>query len=145
MNFRFATDEDLEVMATESINQTCDRKLEETVDYMYALEDNGRLLGCGGFRMIIPTCCWTWVDLTEYGVENILTSYRVIRECMEGYTKDGVFHEGFVQKNGITRVQAFVRNGDKEIRLVEHLGFERESVMEKFYGTDDAFLYRKLF
>ena len=135
MIFREATQEDLEYMAEHSINRTVDRKQMERVDYIFTLEHDGNILGIGGFRMIIPTTAWVWVDLSEYGVKHLRDSYRVMQEWMET----------FVNTHKIVRLQAFVKNEVKHIRLVQHLGFERESTMEKFYGDDDGFMYKRCF
>ena len=80
MIFREATQEDLEYMAEHSINRTVDRKQMERVDYIFTLEHDGNILGIGGFRMIIPTTAWVWVDLSEYGVKHLRDSYRVMQE-----------------------------------------------------------------
>jgi hypothetical protein len=135
MNFRIGTAEDLELMATLSINKKCDRKLQEVIDHFYTLEHNGEILGVGGFRMIVPTCAWCWVDFSEYGVHHIRETYRVTKEWIDGW----------VGKMKIKRLQAFVRDSDKEKRLVRHLGFEQESVMKNFYGDDDAIMYVRIF
>jgi len=134
MNFREATFEDIKYMAENSINQT-EKKLVERVDYVYALEHDGNLLGIGGFRLIVPTCAWCWIDLSRYGIDNLKELYRTTREWMETFSIS----------MGIVRLQAFVRNNEKHIRLVKHLGFERESTMKNFYGGDDAYLYVRIF
>jgi len=133
MNFREATFEDIKYMAENSINQT-EKKLVERVDYVYALEHDGNLLGIGGFRLIVPTCAWCWIDLSRYGIDNLKELYRTTREWMETFSIS----------MGIVRLQAFVRNNEKHIRLVKHLGFERESTMKNFYGGDDAYLYVRI-
>ena len=134
MNFREATFEDIKYMAENSINQT-EKKLVERVDYVYALEHDGNLLGIGGFRLIVPTCAWCWIDLSRYGIDNLKELYRTIREWMETFSIS----------MGIVRLQAFVRNNEKHIRMVKHLGFKRESTMKNFYGGDDAYLYVRIF
>jgi len=133
MNFREATFKDIEYMAENSINQT-EKKLVERVDYVYALEHDGNLLGIGGFRLIVPTCAWCWIDLSRYGIDNLKELYRTTREWMETFSIS----------MGIVRLQAFVRNNEKHMRLVKHLGFERESTMKNFYGGDDAYLYVRI-
>ena len=135
MIFREAKQSDMDFMRDHSINQTVDRKQTEQVDYVYALEHDGNLLGIGGFRIIVPTTAWVWVDLSDYGVSHIRDSYRVMQEWMET----------FVNTHGIIRLQAFVKSDVKHIRLVQHMGFERESTMEMFYGDQDAFMYKRIF
>ena len=133
MIFREATIEDVLEGQKLSIN-TRDARDVEQLDYVWVLEE-GDVLGVGGFRMIVPSCAWCWVDLTDIGVEKIRHTYRHIRERIEN----------FAREKGITRLQAFVRNSNKEIRLVEHLGFQQESVMERFYGDDDALMFVRIF
>ena len=134
MIFREGTLDDLELMATLSINHK-ERKLDEIADHIYTLEHNGEILGVGGFRMIVPTCAWCWVDFSEYGVKHIRETYRVTRDWINGWA----------EKQGVKRLQAFVVDSPKERRLVDHLGFELESVMKHFYGDDDGLLYMRIF
>jgi hypothetical protein len=122
-------------MATHSINQKVERKIMECIDYTYTLEHNGTVLGMGGFRMITPTTAWCWVDLSDEAVAKLLTSYRVIREWIKT----------FVEKQEIKRLQAFVRDDENNIRLVKHLGFEKESVMKNFFGDEDGFMFARVF
>ena len=135
MRFRESKPEDFVYMAEHSMNKTVDRKDFETVDYTYTLEHDGNPLCLGGFRMIVPTTAWCWIDLTKEATENMYTPYRVICEWMETFTKD----------MKIKRLQAFVRDIPHHIRLVEHLGFHLEGKMKNFYGDEDGLLYRRLF
>ena len=82
MIFRYANQKDIDYMAEHSINQTVDRKQPDGVDYVYALEHDGVLYGVGGFRIIVPSCAWCWIDLSEDAKKNMVASYRVIREWM---------------------------------------------------------------
>ena len=135
MNFRPAKLEDFEFMAEHSTNKGIHNKRVDRIDYDYTLEHDGNLLGMGGFSMIIPTTFWCWVDFTKTGEDHLLTAYRVIKEWIDNFAED----------MAITRLQAFVRNNERHIRLVNHLGFIREGNMEKFYGTEDALLYKRIF
>ena len=132
MNFRVGTVEDLELM--QSLNHQ-ERKFDEVIDHIYTLEHNGEILGVGGFRMIVPETAWCWVDFSAYGVKHIRDTYRVTRDWIDGWA----------EKTGVKRLQAFVKDSEKEMRLVNHLGFEQESRMKNFYGDDDAFLYARIF
>ena len=135
MNFRLATQEDLDYMADHSINQRVDRKMSEAIDYIYTLENEESPVGVGGFRMVTPTTAWCWIDLSPAISDNLIIGYRAVRDWIDG----------FVGQMGIKRLQAFVRSDEpKHIRLVEHLGFEKESLMVGFYDNGDAFMYRKL-
>ena len=134
MNFRISKLEDFEYMAQHSTNKT-ERKRIDRVDYDYTLEHEGRVLGMGGFSMILPETYWCWIDLTPEAEDHILTTYRVTKEWINQ----------FADKMEIKRLQAFVRNDERHIRLVNHLGFQREFLMKNFYANEDAYMYRKLF
>ena len=135
MIFRTATVEDLAWIADNSINDKVDRKMDSAVDYVYTLEHEGDVLLVGGFRMITPTTCWCWLELSHGSGKHIRTVYRTIVEWSDNFAKE----------HGIKRMQAFVRPTYKEaVRLVEHLGFEWESVMENFFGDEDGFLYKRI-
>ena len=135
MKFREATIEDYESMVNLSINQRADRKMDLPLDSFYTLEHDGKILFVGGYRMIVPTTAWCWLDFTEYGVKRIKDSYRTINE----------FTEQWVKLNGVSRLQAFTHNGEKEIRLVKHFKFKQECIMKNFYGDEDAILFARVF
>ena len=136
MIFRAAIDDDFTYLASHSINTKADRKQFETIDYNFTLEHEGNPLAMGGFRMIVPTTAWCWIDLTHDAGKNIRTVYRVTIEWMNQFAKD----------NNIKRLQAFIRMDSPEaIRLAQHLGFSMESIMKNFYGDDDAYLYTRIF
>lgn len=132
MIFRESIPEDVLYMAEHSINQKCDRKQEETIDYTYTLEHEDKPLMVGGFRMITTTTAWCWVDLSPEIGKHLIPAYRLIREWIDL----------FAQEYNIKRLQAFVRTDVPENeRLVKHLGFVCESVMPCFFGNDSAYLY----
>ena len=135
IEFRESKPEDFQHMIEHSTNKTVDRKPFERVDYSYTLEEDGKPVGMGGFSLIVPETYWCWIDLTEDAEKNIVTCYRVIRDWMNK----------FAESMEIKRLQAFIKDRPRHIRLAEHLGFERESVMKNFYGNEDGFMYRKLF
>lgn len=135
MEFRQTTQNDLDYMVNHSINQRVDRKKLDQIDYTYTLEHNGVPFMVGGFRMVTATVAWCWVDLSDESRKHIIPLYRVIKEWITIFAKN----------HNIKRLQAFVRTNYTEgIRLIEHLGFEKESTMEKFFGNDDAFMYKRL-
>ena len=93
------------------------------------------MLGSGGFRLINMTTAWTWLDLTHDAGSHIRSVYRVISEWIDIFVKD----------KGIKRLQAYIDPDFPEaIRTIQHLGFERESNMELFYGDRDAYLYKRI-
>lgn len=134
MRFRDADLNDIQYFAEHSTNKTVDRNAPERVDYVYVLEDDVPI-GMGGFSQIVPSTYWCFIDLAPEAGERLLTAYRCIKEWMEL----------FVEKMNVRRLQAFVRDVPSHVRLVEHLGFEKESVMKNFYGNEDAFMYRRIF
>lgn len=135
MDFREATQADLDYMAEHSINHKVDRKLPNCVDYVFTLEHEGNPLVVGGFRMIVPTTAWCWIDLSKEAKNHLTTVYRVIKEWIDEFAKN----------NNINRLQAFIRTDYVEAeRLVKHLGFERESIMKGFFGDKDAYMYVRL-
>jgi hypothetical protein len=131
--FREATQEDVDYLQEHSVNP----KIEfdgDRLDYVFTLEHEGNPIGVGGFRMIVATCAWCWVDLTEDARKYPLSVYSTIKSWIDK----------FVGIHKLSRIQAFVRDIDHHVRLVEHLGFERESTMKNFYGNEDAFMYARI-
>lgn len=135
MKFRETTQEDLDFVANNSISRGVSGKPFDSEDYCYTLEHEGNILGVGGFRLINSVTAWCWLDLTEHSKNHIIVGYRVIKEWIDVFVKE---HE-------LKRLQAYVRVGfEKGIRTAEHLGFEREFVMENFTPEGDAIMYRRL-
>jgi len=136
MNFREMTQSDVEFMKEESLGRGILTKQPEVTDYTFTLEHEGKILGVGGIRLILPTTAWAWVDITKYAEGHMILGYRVIKKWMES----------LVAEHGIKRLQAYVEPDFPEgIRMVEHLEFERESILEKFLPDGrDAFLYVRL-
>ena len=62
----------------------------------------------------------------------MILSFRVIREGIDQFCKN----------QNIRRLQAYVEcDFPQAIRMVQHLGFEKESIMKNFMGNNDAFMY----
>ena len=135
MNFRAMTTEDYEYLKDHSASRGIFKNTPEVTEYSFSLEHKGELLASGGFRLINLSTAWCWLDMTHHAGSHIQTLYRVVKEWIEKFTED---------KN-IKRLQAYVDPDFPEgIRLVQHLGFERESNMELFYGDRDAYLYKRI-
>ena len=136
MNFRETTQEDLDFVADHSVSRGILKRQPERIDYCFTLEHEGKPLGIGAFRFINTTTAWCWCDLTDLAGKHIIEGYRVIKEWMDI----------FVKEHGIKRLQAYVEMDFPEaIRMVQHLGFEKESIMKNFIGDKDASMYVKLF
>ena len=104
-------------------------------DLSVTLEDDGKIMAVGGVRLINLTTAWCWVNLTHDAVKNIISVYREITEWLDEITKE----------HNIKRLQAYVDVDFPEgIKLLEHLKFTKESVMDKFSGDKDAFMYKRI-
>ncbi len=135
MEFREATQSDLDYLAEHSISRGIQKQCPEQQEYVYALEHEGMVLGIGGFRLINKTTAWCWVDFSTDAGTHIILAYRVIRDWIELFCKE----------HGIIRLQAYVEcDFTQAIGMVQHLGFKKESIMEKFMGDKDAFLYKRI-
>lgn len=136
MEFRVMKPEDTAFLEANSISRGIVRAPVELVYEAFSLEHEGKLLGSGGLTMIVPGTAWAWVDLTGFSITRIKTCYGVISEWMEK----------LVHKLNIRRLQAYVDLEHPEaVRLVEHLGFTRESVMWDFLDGRPAALYVKIY
>ena len=136
MEFRETIQEDLDFVANHSISRGILKRQPECIDYCFTLEHEGKPLGVGGFRLINLTTAWAWCDLTDCVGSHIIPAYRVVKEWIDI----------FVKEHGIKRLQAYVEMDFPEaIRMVQHLGFEKESIMKNFVGDKDVSMYVKLF
>ena len=130
MEFREATQEDFDFVANHSVSRG--KVCPDRIDYVFALEHEGFPLGIGGFKLMNYDTAWCWVDLTDLAGGHIRTGYRVLKEWIESFTEE----------HGLTRLQATVEcDFDEAIRLVQHLGFKKESIMKKYVDGKDAFMY----
>ena len=136
MIFREMTQQDVRFMKDNSVSRGILKRQPEQMEFTYALEHEGNLLGIGGIRLINLTTAWCWVDMTSIAGEHIIIVYRVIKEWMEK----------LVEEKELKRLQAYIELDFPEaIRMAQHLGFEKESILEGFLPSGDAFLYRRLF
>lgn len=135
MKFRETTQEDVDFVADHSISRGVEKHRPERVDFCYTLEHEGRPLVIGGFRLINATTAWGWVDITDAAGGRIISVYRAIKEWTDTFTKT----------HKIRRLQAYVEKDFTEgIRMLQHLGFEKESAMLNFVGDKDAFMYVRI-
>ena len=130
MEFRTATTEDLVFAADHSISRG--KMQPDCIDYVYTLEHDGVPLCVGGFKMMNHTTAWCWIDITDIAGKHIIAMYRVIRDWIDN----------FKEKHNLIRLQAGVEcDFEEAIRMVEHLGFKKESIMRKHTNGRDVFMY----
>lgn len=147
MNFRALTQSDLKYMKAVSPDKEFYKDGHENISFDHVLEHNGDILVIGGLRFVNKTTAIGWFDISPAGYENLLAVYRTICEWMDGYRdSDGHCIKGIIEELGIIRLEAYVKESfGKGIRTVEHLGFEFERTVKKFFGTEDALLFVKFY
>lgn len=135
MEFRLATQADLDYVAENSVSRGMLKQIPEQTDYVYTFEHEGLPLGVGGLRLINLTTAWCWMDMTPISHKYIKTFYRTVSE----------WRDSFAKEHGLRRLQAYIECDFPEaVRMIEHLGFEKESIMENFIGDKDAFMYKRI-
>jgi len=133
MDFREVIKEDYDFMADHSISRG--KVMPAKIDYINTLEHEGNILCLGGFRIINKSTAWCWIDISDSAGGHTVSMYRVIRDWIDQFCED----------HKLVRIQAYVECDFTEaIRLVQHLGFEKESIMKNFVENKDAFMYRKI-
>lgn len=136
MKLRESTQSDYEYMADHSVSRGILKSQPQQTEFNYTLEHEGKLMGIGGIRLINLTTAWCWIDMTADAGTHIIVVYRTIKEWMEN----------LVEEKGIKRLQAYIELDFVEaIRMIKHLGFHKESNLEKFIGDRDALLYKRIF
>lgn len=136
MKFRETTQSDFEYMKDHSISRGILKSQPNEIEFTYALEHEGKLLGIGGIRLINCTTAWAWIDMTTDVGNHIIVVYRVIKEWMEK----------LVEEKGLRRLQAYIEPDFPEaIRMAQHLGFHKESILERFLSDRDAYLFVRIF
>ena len=136
MELREAVQSDIDYLADgNSISRNCFDEQPDQIDFVHTIEHKGKILVVGGLRLLNLSSAWCWMDLTEDALKHKKAVYRVIQEWLDVFPK----------QMGVTRLMTPVRTDFEEgIRTIEHLGFQRECVMKKFYDEKDAYLYAKL-
>jgi hypothetical protein len=87
MNFREATQADLEEVAKASISRG-EKWVPTQVDFVYTLEHEGRVLGIGGIKLLNSHSAWAWFNLTDAAQGHMIVVYRVIKEWLEHLVKE---------------------------------------------------------
>lgn len=136
MQFREATKADMDYVGEHTVSRGCFKEVPEVIDYTYALEHEGKLLGIGGIKLMNPTTAWGWFDLSKDALKHKTVVYRVIKTYLDTLMRD---------KN-LSRIMAAIEPDFPEaIRTAEHLGFGQESIMLNFLGKGKhAYMYAKL-
>lgn len=136
MRIREMTQSDVEYMKGHSISRGILKNQPEQIELNYALEHEGKLLCIGGIRLINLATAWCWVDLAFESGKHTRMVYRAIKEWMLN----------LVEERGLKRLQAYIEPDFPEaIRMIQHLGFEKESILEGFLPNGNALLYKRIF
>ena len=135
MQQREATESDVLYMANHTTSRGCCGQYPETVDYVYALEEEGQVWGIGGIKLMTPTVAWAWMDWSEHAHQHKARAYRVVKEWLNR----------IVPTLGIKRLMAAIECDFPEaITTVEHLGFQQESIMLNWTNKKPAYMYVRL-
>jgi L-amino acid N-acyltransferase YncA len=131
MIVRDATPADIAEVARTSIS----RGMKQVPDWTwatYALEHEGKVLTVGGLILVNETTAWFWFNNAAAAREHMIGVYRFVRDWLKK----------LMDLHGIKRCMASVDSTFPEaILMVEHLGFRQESILEKFYGDVDGYMY----
>lgn len=134
MQLREATQADLEYMTGASISRG-QKELPVCIDLTYCMENDGVILGIGGMKLMTPSVAWCWMDWSPHAMEHLYSGYRMLTEWLDT----------MIATHKIKRLMAAVEcDFHQAIRTVEHLGFERESIMKNWTEHRPAFLYVRL-
>lgn len=136
MIFREMNQSDIEYMKNHSVSRGILSKMPEQTEHNFALEHEDDVLGIGGIRMINTVTAWGWIDMSDHAGGHIVVVYRVIKEWMAR----------ICEEKGIKRLQAYIEPDFPDaVRMAQHLGFVKESVMECFLPDGrDAFMFVRI-
>jgi hypothetical protein len=133
MKLRMATEADLLAVSQSTISRG-PKNPSAVIDYVYALEHEGVTLAVGGFRSVNATSAWAWFDLAAPAMQQIRTVYRTTCELLDT----------LMREQGWTLVMAVVDPTFPEaIRTAEHLGFEFQFLLKRYFGKEPAMLYSR--
>jgi RimJ/RimL family protein N-acetyltransferase len=133
MNFRQLQEADIQFMADNSLfSREHWKSMCGQLEFNYALEHNGNVLGIGGLKMINNHTAYGWFDMSIHAKNHVIICYRVIKEWLQISCKE----------LGIRRLEAYVE-ADFEAgqRTVEHLGFTYEYTAKNFFGDKPGKIY----
>ena len=135
MKLRPMTDTDAIYADNHSVSRGISSKEPPVVNFCQTLEDEGKIMAVGGIRLVNLTTAWCWVNLTDSAGEKPQTVFRAMQKWLDGMART----------HGLNRLQAYVEvNFPEAIKMIELLGFYRESLMKSFVGNHDAYMYAKV-
>lgn len=124
------TESDVEIIAKTTISRGF-VGMEQIHQVADAFEKDGKLMAIGGLIFLTPCTAWIWTEITQDGIDNIVSTYRVIKE----------WTDLAMEKYNLKRLQAYSRCEFSESqRMLKHLGFTIESTMKDFTPEGDAFM-----
>lgn len=136
MQLHDTTQADILYLADHTVSRGCFKDQPEETDYIYTLMHENEILGIGGIKIINPTTAWVWADATDKVYGKGIKVIKIIRRTMEWLAKTYRLH----------RLQAYIEmDFPAAIRMVEHLGFEKECTLKEFVGDKDVYLYTRFF
>lgn len=104
----------------------------EAIDVAYTLCAGETVLAIGGLRRLGGEAGWFWLDMSTEARSQILSVYRVVRDWVDL----------MLTQHGIRCAMCAVEFDFAEgLRLVEHLGFERQGTLPGFFGEKCGLLY----
>jgi len=96
---------------------------------------DGELLLCAGVIKLWPGVGDAWMIPTELIFQYKILTYRLIRDHLDLIIKLGSFQ----------RVQAITKFGfTRAINFLDHLGFEYEGPLRKYFGGEDYMRWGKI-
>jgi L-amino acid N-acyltransferase YncA len=134
ITLRPATIDDLKAVAARNISGGI-KEYPDDVNELAAMEYEGKIIMVGGVKLITQTTAWCWLSQTPEALGHIRECYAITRAWLDD-----------MQKNkGIIRLMAAVRPDFEEaVRLVEHLGFQQESIMLDFFGRQPGLMFVRI-
>jgi hypothetical protein len=134
MQIRETIDEDFAFVTDGSLTEG-EKRYDERENYTYTMEHDGVIMCIGGFKMMNRSTAWCWLDISCEAEKHKLSMIRTIKGWIDA----------FAYEHKLKRIQAYVDAGYYEgLKFIEHLGFERESLMKDAMPNGDAIMYRRL-
>jgi hypothetical protein len=134
MRIREATQADFATLLSRNVAQE-PKEFPAAVNFLYALDDHGKVLATGGLQLLTPCAAWVVLMLDPDAKAKIKEVYRHLRDWLDVMSKT----------HNLRRLQASIRADFPEgIRLAKHIGFRYESRMPGFYGDVSGLLFARI-